>query len=136
MKHLLLVLLVLYLVVEAAEQLLAIINLKHLAKHGAEVVPGFEKHVDSSTLMRIRDYTVEHGRMDRIAAAVSMGVTIAFLFGGLLNWLNNFIVDLGLSPVASGLIFFMVLIYVETLISVPFSFYNTFSVNPFFYLNI
>ena len=121
MEYLLLAVLILYLIIEAAEQFLAIINLKHLAKHGAEVPPGFEKHVDSSTLTRIRDYTVEHGRVDRIAAVVSMVVTILFLFGGLLNWLNSFIAGPGWAPVVSGVIFFMVIIYGETLISMPFS---------------
>ena len=132
MEYLLLAVLILYLTIEAAEQFLAIINLKHLAKHGAEVPPGFEKHVDSSTLTRIRDYTVEHGRVDRIAAVVSMGVTILFLFGGLLNRLNSFIGEQGWAPVTSGVIFFMVLIYGETLISMPFSLYNTFSIEKRF----
>ncbi|MEN8232103.1 MAG: M48 family metallopeptidase [Thermodesulfobacteriota bacterium] len=132
MEYLLFALLVLYLVVEAAEQFLAIINLKYLAVHGAEVPPGFEKHVDSSTLMRIRDYTVEHGRVARIAAVVSMAFTVLFLFGGLLNWLNSFIAERGWSPVVSGVIFFMVLIYGETLINIPFSLYNTFSIEKRF----
>jgi STE24 endopeptidase len=131
-EYLLLAVLILYITIEAAEQFLAIINLKHLAKHGAEVPPGFEKHVDSSTLTRIRDYTVEHGRVDRIAAVVSMGVTILFLFGGLLNRLNSFIGEQGWAPVTSGVIFFMVLIYGETLISMPFSLYNTFSIEKRF----
>lgn len=132
MEYLLFALLVLYLAVEAAEQFLAIINLKYLAAHGAEVPSGFEKHVDSSTLMRIRDYTVEHGRVARIAAVVSMAFTVLFLFGGLLNWLNSFIAERGWSPVVSGVIFFMVLIYGETLINIPFSLYNTFSVEKRF----
>ena len=132
MEYLLLAVLILYITIEAAEQFLAIINLKHLAKHGAEVPPGFEKHVDSSTLTRIRDYTVEHGRVDRIAAVVSMGVTILFLFGGLLNRLNSFIGEQGWAPVTSGVIFFMVIIYGETLISMPFSLYNTFSIEKRF----
>ena len=132
MEYLLPAVLILYLTIEVAEQFLAIINLKHLAKHGAEVPPGFEKHVDSSTLTRIRDYTVEHGRVDRIAAVVSMGVTILFLFGGLLNRLNSFIGEQGWAPVTSGVIFFMVIIYGETLISMPFSLYNTFSIEKRF----
>ena len=132
MEYLLLAVLILYITIEAAEQFLAIINLKHLAKHGAEVPPGFEEHVDSSTLMRIRDYTVEHGRVDRIAAVVSMAITILFLFGGLLNRLNSFIGEQGWAPVTSGVIFFMVIIYGETLISMPFSLYNTFSIEKRF----
>ena len=132
MEYLLPAVLILYLTIEVAEQFLAIINLKHLAKHGAEVPPGFEEHVDSSTLMRIRDYTVEHGRVDRIAAVVSMAITILFLFGGLLNRLNSFIGEQGWAPVTSGVIFFMVIIYGETLISMPFSLYNTFSIEKRF----
>jgi len=131
-EYLLPAVLILYLTIEVAEQFLAIINLKHLAKHGVEVPPGFEEHVDSSTLMRIRDYTVEHGRVDRIAAVVSMAITILFLFGGLLNRLNSFIGEQGWAPVTSGVIFFMVIIYGETLISMPFSLYNTFSIEKRF----
>ncbi|MFC1845030.1 M48 family metallopeptidase [Thermodesulfobacteriota bacterium] len=123
-----LTILIMYLIIEAAEQFLAIMNLKHLARHGAEVPPGFEKHVDSSTLKRIRDYTVEHGRLARISAFVSMVVTILFLFGGLLNWLNSFIVEQGWTAVVSGCIFFLALIYGETLITIPISLYKTFSI--------
>ena len=132
MEHLLVVLLILYLAVEAAGQYLAILNLNHLARYGAEVPPGFEKHVDSSTLIKIRDYTVEHGRVDRIAAVVSMAVTILFLFGGLLNWLNNLIAEQSWSPAVSGVMFFLVLIYGETFINIPFSLYNTFSIEKRF----
>ena len=132
MEFLLFAILILYLFLEAAEQLLAIINLKYLARHGAEVPTGFEKHVDSSTLKRIRDYTIEHGRLDRISAVVSILVTIVFLFGGLLNWLNSFIVKQGWSAVVSGCIFFLVLIYGETLITIPFSLYKTFSIEKRF----
>jgi STE24 endopeptidase len=132
LEPLLFVILISYLAVEATKQFLAIINLKHLARHGAEVPPGFEKHVDSSTLKRIRDYTVEHGRVARISAVVSMAVTILFLFGGLLNWLNSFIAEQGWTAIVSGCIFFLGLIYLETLISIPFSLYNTFSIEKRF----
>ena len=132
MEHLLLGLLILYFAVEAAEQFLAIINLKYLATHGAEIPPGFEKHVDSSTLIRIRDYTVEHGRVARISAVISTVVTVLFLFGGVLNWLNSLIAEQGWSPVVSGVIFFLVLIYGETFINIPFSLYNTFSIEKRF----
>ncbi|MBW2466492.1 MAG: M48 family metallopeptidase [Deltaproteobacteria bacterium] len=114
------------------EQFLAIINLKHLKKHGAEVPSGFEKHLDSSTLTKIRNYTVEHGRVDRIAAFVSMAVTILFLFGGLMNWLNTVIAAQGWPLIPAGVIFFMLLFYGNTLINIPFSLYNTFSLEKRF----
>ena len=126
------VLLIIYLAVEAVEQFLLQLNLKHLLKHGAEVPPGFEAHVNSATLTRMRDYTVAHGRLDRIAAVLSMCITLLFLFGGLLNWLNNFIATNNWSPVISGVVFFMILIYADTLIKIPFSLYNTFSLEKRF----
>ena len=120
------VLLIIYLAVETVEQFLLQLNLKHLLKHGAEVPPGFEAHVNTATLTRMRDYTVAHGRLDRIAAVLSICITLLFLFCGLLNWFNNFIETLSWSPVISGVIFFMILIYADTLIKIPFSLYNTF----------
>jgi STE24 endopeptidase len=126
LEYQLVTLLVLYLATEAAEQFLLMLNLKHLSRHGAEVPPGFAEHVDAATLTKMRDYTVVHGRVDRIAAALSMGITLLFLFGGLLNRFNNLIAKQGWPQVISGVIFFMLLVYADTLIKIPFSLYNTF----------
>ncbi|MBW2506312.1 MAG: M48 family peptidase, partial [Deltaproteobacteria bacterium] len=126
MEYLLVTLLILFLVVEASEQFLLTLNLKHLAKHGAQVPPGFKEHVDAVTLRKMRDYTVAHGRLGRVEAFVSAGITLIFLFGGLLNWLNNQIAANSWSQVTSGVVFFLVLIYAETFIKLPFSLFNTF----------
>jgi STE24 endopeptidase len=99
----LLAILILYLAVEAVEQFLLTLN-----------------------------YTVAHGRLDRIEAVLSTGITLLFLFGGLLNWLNNLIATRGWTPVISGLVFFMMLIYANTLIKMPFSLYSTFSLEKRF----
>jgi STE24 endopeptidase len=128
----LLAILILYLAVEAVEQFLLTLNLMHLSRHGAEIPPGFKAHVDAATLTKMRDYTVAHGRLDRIEAVLSTGITLLFLFGGLLNWLNNLIATRGWTPVISGLVFFMMLIYANTLIKMPFSLYSTFSLEKRF----
>ena len=122
----------LYLAVEAAEQVLLQLNLKHLAKHGTEVPPGFVEHVDPATLRKMRDYTVAHGRLGRIEAIVSAGITLMFLFGGPLNWVNNQIAAKSWSPAISGVIFFLLLLYAETIIKIPFSLFNTFALEKRF----
>ena len=132
MEHQLVAILIIYLAVEGAQQFLLMLNLRHLSRHGTEMPPEFKKHVDTATLTRMRDYTVAHGRLDRIETAISTGITLAFLFGGLLNWLNNFIAARGWTPVISGVVFFMILIYGNTLIKTPFSLYNTFSLEKRF----
>ena len=128
----LIVILILYLAVEAVEQFLLILNLKHLSRHGAEMPPGFKAHVDAAILSKMRDYTVARGRFGRIEAVLSTGITILFLFGGLLNWLNNLIATRGWTPVISGVVFFMILIYTNTLLKIPFSIYSTFSLEKRF----
>jgi len=128
----LLAILIFYLTVEAAEQFLLMLNLNHLSKHGVEVPPGFEAHVDAATLKQMRDYTVAQGRLGRIEAVLATGITLLFLFGGLLNWLNNRIAAQGWAPVISGVVFFMILIYAATLFKIPFSLYSTFSLEKRF----
>jgi len=132
LEQLLPALLIIYLAVEAAEQVLLMLNMKHLSRHGASVPPGFESYVDPATLMKMRDYTVAHGRLDRVVAIFSMALTMLFLFGGVLNWFNNLVGAQNWSPVISGVVFFMVLIYVDTIIKIPFSLYNTFSLETRF----
>jgi STE24 endopeptidase len=132
LEHQLLALLILYLAVEGTEQFLLMLNLKHLSRHGAEIPRGFEKHVNAATLAKMRDYTVAHGRLDRVATLLSIGITYIFLFGGLLNWFNNLIAKLDWPPVISGVIFFMTLVYADTFIKIPFSLYSTFSLEKQF----
>ncbi len=132
LEYQLVILLSAYLAIEAVEQILLKLNLAHLSRHGAEVPPGFEEHVDEATLAKMRDYTVAHGRLDRMEAVLAVAITLFFFFGGLLNWLNNLIAKQGWSPILSGLIFFMLLIYADTLIKIPFSLYKTFSLEKRF----
>jgi len=122
------ILLTVYLAEKATAQLLAAANLGHLARHGAEVPAGFGNHVDSSTLSNIRNYTLEHGRMDRLNALAAMAATVLFLFGGPLNRLNTAIASLGWPPIISGVLFFLVLVYGATLLEMPFSLYSIFSI--------
>jgi STE24 endopeptidase len=61
-----------------------------------------------------------------------VGITLLFLFGGLLNWFNNLVAAQEWQPVISGVVFFLTLIYAEALIKIPFSLYNTFSLEKRF----
>lgn len=132
MEHQLLAILILYLAVEIFEQYLLLLNLNHLSRHGAEVPPGFEAHVDGATLTQMRDYTVAHGRLGMTETLFSTGMTLLFIFGGLLNRLNNLIAAQGWPPVISGVIFFMIVIHGTTFLKIPFSLYNTFSLEKRF----
>jgi STE24 endopeptidase len=130
-----LAILVLYLLLQAADNLLTMLNLRHLARHGDTVPAGFEDHISRDTLRKMTDYTLAHSRIDLLSAGVDIAVTIAFFFGGGLNWYNGWINSLGLPFVWGGVLFFLLLIYAETLLKIPFSLYMTFSVEKRFAFN-
>lgn len=123
---------IIYLAIEAVEQFLLTLNMQHLSRHGAEVPPGFAGYVDAAILRKMRDYTVAHGRLDRLETYFTVGVTLVFLFGGVLNWFNNQLLTQGWPPVVTGVVFFIVLVYADTLLKIPFSLYNTFSLEKRF----
>lgn len=128
MESLLFVILIFYLVVQGIENFLTYINLKHLSLHGAKVPKGFEGQVDGETLKKMRDYTVAGSRVDLLASLFGAVITLVFLFGGLLNWYNNWLVNLQLSIVPSAVLFFLLLMYGEMVIKIPFSLYSTFHI--------
>ncbi|MBE9520366.1 MAG: M48 family peptidase, partial [Proteobacteria bacterium] len=109
MNNQLIAVLVIYLFVEAVKQFLKTLNLQHLEKYGADVPPGFEEYVDGEVLTRMRDYTVAHGRVNLVSSLLELAATVVFLFGGLLNWYNNFIMQLDWAPLFSGIAFFLLL---------------------------
>ncbi len=120
--------LVCYLVVVLCGYFLKSINLRHLQAHGAEIPPEFSGIIDGELLARTRDYTVTHTRFGFAASAFRHLLTLIFLFGGLLPWYNGFILSWDRSFVVSGVLFFLLLIYAGTLLSIPFDLYATFGI--------
>jgi STE24 endopeptidase len=120
-------LLLLYLGTMAWSWLLRALNLRHLRRHGTQVPAGFGHVVDEEALRRSSAYTVAQSRVALLESVIDGGLLLAFLFGGLLSWYDQWIAALGHTFVASGLLFFLVLSLVQTVIDLPFSFYGTFS---------
>jgi STE24 endopeptidase len=104
------------------------LNLKHLERYGTEVPPEFVGHIDAELLRETRDYTVENSRFSFVNSIFDNIVLLVFLFGGLLNIYNSWILSMNWSFIISGLAFFLFLIYAETFISIPFSLYSTFNI--------
>ncbi|GAB4490135.1 MAG: M48 family metallopeptidase [Thermodesulfovibrionales bacterium] len=117
-----------YLLVHAAEFWLGFLNQTHMKKHGTKVPPGFEGHVDEEVLKKTISYTAERNRLGVIESAFSSLVLIAFIYAGVLDWYNNRINALGLPFVLQGVVFFLLLSFVNTLLSIPFSLYSTFKI--------
>jgi STE24 endopeptidase len=128
MNSYLIVILVIYVLIALFGYWLDHLNISHLKKYGANIPPEFEGQVDQAVLDKMRDYTVENTRFGIISSIINNIILIVFLFGGVLNIYNSWIVSMGLPFIISGLVFFLLLTYAETVISMPFSIYRTFKI--------
>lgn len=128
MKAYLLIIFFSYLSVTAFGYWLKVLNYRHVKKYGASIPPEFEGHIDAELLKKTSDYTVEKSRFSFINSIFDNIILLIFLFGGLLNFYNSWIVSLQWHFILSGLAFFLCLIYAGTVISIPFRLYSTFKI--------
>jgi STE24 endopeptidase len=123
-----LILLICYLLVEGIEYRLKFLNLRHMKRYGMNVPPGFEGYIDEPTLKKTIAYTIESSTLSFLESLFGVAVLLVFLFGGLLNIYNSWIVSLGLPFVLEGVLFFLLLGYASSILSIPFSLYDTFRI--------
>lgn len=128
MEIYLLAILILYLLVTLLRYSLNFLNLNHLKKYGNDIPSELEGHIDKGLLRKVTDYTVERMRFGFIGSIFNNIVVVVFMFGGLLNVYNSWIVSLNWSFVLSGIFFFLFLSYAGTLLSIPFDLYSTFKI--------
>ena len=121
-------LLIIYLIVIAAGYWLRSVNLNHLKEHGTEIPAGFEESINREILEKTTCYTLEKSRLGLIESVVDNIILILFLFCGLLGLYDQWISSLSSSVIIQGLLFFILLALVQILIEIPFSVYDTFSI--------
>lgn len=117
-----------YLIVIGFDFWLEFLNIKHLKRYGLTIPPDFEGEVDKDLLKRTMEYTIENTRFGIITSVFNNIILLIFIFGGLLNIYNSWVISQDLSFILSGVIFFIPIFYVDTLLSIPFSLYSTFKI--------
>ena len=122
------IILCLYILKETFEYIVQYLNLKHMQKAGAKIPPEFEGLIDEALLKKAQAYEADKTKFSFISSVFGNIVTIAFVFGGLLNIYNSWAASLNLSFIVSGWLFFLLLIYAGEFISIPFSLYSTFKI--------
>jgi len=123
----LIIIVIAYLLVVSFGYWLDYLNLGFLRKYGSVIPPEFEGHIDRTLLSRTTDYNIEHTKFDFVHSIFNNIIALLFIFL-LLNMYNSWTVSLNLSFILSGIVFFILLTYAETLLSIPFSLYSTFKI--------
>ncbi len=117
-----------YVLISGAEYWLKLLNIRHMKKYGMDVPHGFERYIDESVLKKTHEYTVETSTFSFIESICGSALILIFIFGGLLNFYNAWVASLHLSFILGGLVFFLLLAYASSFLSIPFSLYGTFRI--------
>ena len=127
MEIYLIIIVIAYLLVVSFGYWLDYLNLEFLRKYGSVIPPEFEGHIERALLSRTTDYNIEHIKFDFVHSIFNNIIFLLFIFT-LLNIYNSWTVSFNLSFILSGIVFFILLTYAETLLSIPFSLYSTFKI--------
>ncbi len=128
-------LLCIYLLISLARFALDGLNLRHRQQDHPALPEAFAGQIDAERLARSDAYALAGDRVGFVEDAFGVGLTLLFLFGGLLPWYDQLIAGLASGFVANGLLFFGLLLLVQMLVGVPFSLYRNFVLEERFGFN-
>jgi len=109
-----------------------ILNLKHLS---GDLPQEFTDVYDQEKYARSQAYTRINTRFGWLTSGFSLVVTLTFWFSGGFNFLDTIARNWNLHPIWTGLSYIGILIGIKTLISLPFSIYDTFVIEERFGFN-
>jgi STE24 endopeptidase len=121
-------LLVAYLATLSIGYWLKYLNLTYMKQHAKSVPSEFEGIVDSGILQRISQYTFENSRIGIVESIIGNILILLLIFGGLLGAYDHWITSMTGSFIGRGVLFFLIILIIETLIGIPFSLYRNFKV--------
>ena len=107
------------------ETVSVLLNLKHLSQPLPE---DFKDVFDEAAFAKSQAYSRESARHDLIAGGVRLAVFLAFWLGGGFPWLQAVVAGITASPIYQGLLGISLLHLGSSLISLPFTCYDTFKI--------
>jgi STE24 endopeptidase len=128
MKTPLIVVLCVYLGLQAFRYCLDWLNLRYMRRKDLPALPDLHGVLDREFLDRTRLYLSERTHFEMAVSGVSTAAVVLFLFCGLLDLYNSWIASLGLSFTVSGWLFFVLLSLAWELLALPFSLYSIFHI--------
>ncbi len=104
------------------------LNLQNLKLYGKNVPKGFEDVIDKEKLIKISEYTIEKSKFEFYSKLFSCAVMVIFFFTPLINFYNHIIFSFSLPYVWNGIVYFLILVYIYTFITIPFDLHSTFKI--------
>ena len=108
------------------------LNIRELKRELPETFTGI---YDPDHYRKSQDYLRVNTRFGWITGIFNMVVVLVFWFSGGFNWLDHWVRSLDFGPIPTGLIYIGMLMLLRTILSLPFSIYDTFVIEERFGFN-
>ena len=109
-----------------------VLNLNALKE---ELPKEFNDVYDAEAYRKSQEYTRVNTRFGFLTSTFSLAVMLVFWFAGGFNYLDTIVRGWQLHPILTGLVYVAILMLLKTLISLPFSLYDTFVIEDRFGFN-
>ncbi len=109
-----------------------LLNLKHLKP---ELPEEFDGVYDGDTYRKSQEYTRVSTRFGFLTSTFGIVLTLAFWFMGGFNYLDSIVTSWQLHPVLTGILYIGILVIARSILSLPFSIYDTFVIEEKFGFN-
>jgi STE24 endopeptidase len=112
-----------------------IADLLNLSRLSGGLPDEFRDVYDEAQYRKSREYTRVNTKYGWITSSFDLAAMLAFWFLGGFNWLDQIVRSWHWHPVPTGLVYIGVLVLLKTVLSLPFSIYDTFVIEEKFGFN-
>ena len=95
----------------------------------------FQDTFNKDKYLKSQDYTRSNSKFAYITSTFSLILSLIFIFGGVYNVIDQYVISFGYNNIITGLLFFGLLTVLTDLLSLPFSLYSTFVIEERFGFN-
>jgi len=110
-------------------------QIDYVAKHRARVPDSFADKITLEDHQKAADYTTAKVKFGRLPLAYEVALLLIWTLGGGLQWLDQTILALELSPIATGIVVIVAFTFISAALDLPFSIYSTFVIEEKFGFN-
>ncbi len=110
-------------------------QIKYVQQHRDKVPAAFAEKITLEDHQKAADYTIAKEKLGNINLLFSMTLLLVWTLGGGLEWLDQTLRSLALSPVYSGVVFILLVTFISAILDLPLSLYHTFVLEEKFGFN-
>jgi len=108
------------------------LNVKHIRP---DIPHEYEGYYEAEKYAKSQDYLKTNTRFDLLSSSIMLPISIAFILLGGFPWVDGIARSAGFGLIGTGLLFTLILMGLQMLLSLPFSYYSTFVIEERFGFN-